>query len=171
MLGTGGILGTREKLAGMEGITSAGCPCATSLPSSAQRGGLNISEVFVAAHHRNPEAGIIPRGLGPSLKFPSIKNQWKITFAEGLVSPTSSPTQSRAGILCSSCQDKTAQKRSLVLAVHDDPHQPLLGVWGSLREPGASQGRSVQVPDPASGHRAQTELLHPPSTFPSHSPT
>lgn len=123
----------------MEGITSAECPCATRLLSSAQRGGLNISEVVLAAHHPNPEAGIIPWGLGPSLRFPSIKSQWKITYTEGLVSPTSSPTQSRAGVLCSSCRSKTAQKRPLVLMsgmIHISPSGALGISQGARSKPG-----------------------------------
>lgn len=145
----------------MEGMTSAECPCATRLPSSAQRGGLNISEVVLAAHHPNPEAGIIPWGLGPSLRFPSIKSQWKITFAEGLVSPTSSPTQSRAGVLCSSCRSKAAQKRSLVLAIQDDPHQPFWGfgdLLGSQEQARAGQCRSLILPQDT-GHRQSCSIL------------
>lgn len=62
----------------MEGIASAGCPCATRLPPSAQRGDPTSPRWFWQRITQIPR---LRSSHGPSLKFPPIKSQWKITLA------------------------------------------------------------------------------------------
>lgn len=91
------------------------------------------SQGVLAAQHPDPGAGIIPWGLSPSLKSPSVKNQWKITCVEGLVSPPHLPCKAELGSSAAPARIKPPRKCLWMIQTRQ-----FCG-FGGLREPGSSR--------------------------------